>query len=118
MLDAALADGFFPGSRSVPASGVTPFGAEGYKTIAYEVVAALGRPPDVVVVPVGGGDGIYGIHRGFAELKRAGDIPSIPRMVGVRTNASHGALHRLRSGGVARCRLRSAVRRILCQGHV
>jgi len=88
ILDAALADGFFPGSRSVPASGVTPFGAEGYKTIAYEVVAALGRPPDVVVVPVGGGDGIYGIHRGFAELKRAGDIPSIPRMVGVRTKAS------------------------------
>ncbi|HEY8654552.1 MAG TPA: pyridoxal-phosphate dependent enzyme [Dermatophilaceae bacterium] len=88
MLDAALADGFFPGSRSVPASGVTPFGAEGYKTIAYEIVAALGRPPDVVIVPVGGGDGIYGIQRGFAEMKRAGDIPSIPRMVGVRTNAS------------------------------
>lgn len=56
--------------------------------LAYEIVQSLYGPPDVVIAPVGGGDGIYSIHRGFAELKRAGDIRSIPHIWGARTKGS------------------------------
>lgn len=80
----ACAEGWFPGSRSVPADDVTPFGCEGYKTIAYEIVGALGDAPTTVVVPVGGGDGIYGIGCGFAELLAAGQTSRLPRMIGAR----------------------------------
>ncbi len=57
--------------------------AEGAKTIAYEIVAALGQAPDWMVVPVGGGGTIAAIWRGFRELARAGTIASLPRLAGV-----------------------------------
>ena len=72
----------------VPMSSLTdppivsnPFGIEGYKTIAYELVASLGRQPDVVVVPTAYGDGLVGIHRGFRDLCELGEIEVPPRMV-------------------------------------
>ena len=56
---------------------------EGIKTIAYEVVAQLGAAPDVVVTPVGGGDMLAAQWRGYLELKRAGVITRLPRMIAV-----------------------------------
>lgn len=83
----ALGDGWLPGSRSVPAIDVTPFGSEGYKTIAYEIVGALGQAPAAVLTPVGGGDGISGIARGFEEMYAAGTIARMPRLYGARTGS-------------------------------
>lgn len=83
----ALGDGWLPGSRSVPAVDVTPFGCEGYKTIAYEIVGALGYAPAAVLAPVGGGDGIRGIARGFEEMYAAGTIARMPRLYGARTSS-------------------------------
>lgn len=69
--------------RNCPRPLANPYGMEGYKTIAYEVVRQLGgRAPDLVVMPACGGDGIYGVWRGFAELHRAGVIERSPVMVG------------------------------------
>ena len=48
-----------------------PFGAEGYKAIAYETVDQLGTMPDVVFIPTAGGDTYYGITKGFAELQNS-----------------------------------------------
>jgi threonine synthase len=45
-----------------------PYGQEGYKDIAFEVVVELGRVPGVVAVPVASGDTVYGIWRGFRDL--------------------------------------------------
>jgi threonine synthase len=61
-----------------------PFQAEAPKTIAYEIVAQLGRVPDWVVVPVGGGATLFGIWRGFQDLLRAGRITRVPRLAGVQ----------------------------------
>ncbi|HLW47682.1 MAG TPA: pyridoxal-phosphate dependent enzyme [bacterium] len=58
-----------------------PFGMEGYKTIAYEIFQQLGRVPDRVFMPVGGGDGAWGIYKGFDELQRIGATTSVPRIV-------------------------------------
>lgn len=66
-------------------AALSPYQAEGPKTIAYEVVAQLGHVPDWFVVPVGGGGTLAGIWRGFQDLKRIGRIDRLPRMVSVQT---------------------------------
>lgn len=60
--------GWVPATSSDPAlSGAgNPYGAEGYRAIADEVLAELGRLPEVVYVPVASGDTIVGVARGFA----------------------------------------------------
>ena len=54
--------GWYPASNfHDPPTGSNPYGIDGYKEIAWEVVRTLGDAPDWVVVPVGYGDGIAGI---------------------------------------------------------
>ena len=64
-----------------PPAGSHPYGVDGYKTIAYELVEQLPAPPDVVVVPVAYGDGLSGIARGFADLVALGTIGRMPRLI-------------------------------------
>lgn len=66
-----------------PPIGSSPFGIEGYKTIAYELWRQLGEMPGVVVAPVAYGDGLAGIRRGFADLISLGLATRMPRMVAV-----------------------------------
>ena len=60
-----------------------PYQSEGNKTIAFEIVEELGRAPDWVVVPVGGGGTVSGVWRGFRDCRALGLIDTLPRMVGV-----------------------------------
>jgi threonine synthase len=60
-----------------------PYGAEGPKTISYEIFEALSDVPDVVVVPVGGGGTLSGIWQGFIDLKGIGFTHKLPRLIGV-----------------------------------
>ena len=60
-----------------------PYQSEGNKTIAYEIVDQLGRAPDWMLVPVGGGGSISGVWRGFCDLKKLNKISSCPKMIGV-----------------------------------
>jgi threonine synthase len=74
--------GWMPMSGFVdPPAGSNPFAVDGYKTMAYELVADLGRAPDVVITPVAYGDGIVGLLRGFADLLELGVITRVPRLV-------------------------------------
>ena len=62
-----------------------PFFIEGTKTLAYELWEQLGfKVPDNIVFPVGYGSNVCGCERGFAELKRRGEIDRIPRLFGVQ----------------------------------
>ena len=60
-----------------------PFQTEAARTIAFEIVDALGQAPDYMVVPVGGGGTIAGIWRGFCELRERAMIDKCPRLIGV-----------------------------------
>ena len=77
------------GNFSNPPIGSSPYGIEGYKTIAYEIAETLDwNVPDVVVMPVAYGDGIRGVFKGFQDLVAMGWAPRIPRMVAVETSGS------------------------------
>ncbi|HEX9057193.1 MAG TPA: threonine synthase [Ktedonobacterales bacterium] len=66
-----------------------PYRCEGKKTMGYELAMALGwRLPDVIIYPTGGGTGIVGMWKAFAEMEALGWIgPQRPRMISVQ---SHG----------------------------
>lgn len=80
--------GFAVSGRNFPRPYGNPYGIEGYKTIAYEIVRQLGRAPGTIFMPVAGGDGIYGVWRGFVDLRRAGIIPATPRLIGCQPQIS------------------------------
>jgi threonine synthase len=70
-------DGWFPATSMDPtlSGAANPFGAEGYKVIAYETVEQLGTMPDAVFIPTAGGDTYYGITKGFAEIAELSGAP-------------------------------------------
>jgi threonine synthase len=75
-----LADSLFYASHAW-----SPFFYHGTKTIAFEICQQLGwRPPEVLILPVGGGSLLLGAHIGFKELKQAGFISRLPRIIGVQ----------------------------------
>lgn len=78
-----LADehGFHPVSTRTRVPTGHPFGAEGYKTIAYELFAQLGTVPGMVFVPTGFAELLYGTWKGFRELRELGITGETPRMV-------------------------------------
>lgn len=75
-----------------PPAGSNPFGVDGHKTIAYELVDDLGAAPDVVVIPAAYGDGLAGIHRGFADLVALGVIETVPRLLAAEPLGPYSAL--------------------------
>lgn len=60
-----------------------PLLIDGLKTVAYEIASqsAKNALPDYIVVPTAGGDLLYGIYKGFQELKATGSVNRIPKMV-------------------------------------
>jgi threonine synthase len=63
-----------------------PYRLEGKKTMGYELAEQLGWDlPDVVVYPTGGGTGLVGMWKAFAELRALGWTEARPpRMVSVQ----------------------------------
>lgn len=58
-----------------------PLFVEGVKTVAYEIWEQLDfSAPDNVVAPAGFGSNVMGLHRGFLELRDAGQIDRLPRI--------------------------------------
>jgi threonine synthase len=63
-----------------------PYRIEGKKTMGLELAEQLDwRLPDVILYPTGGGTGLIGMWKAFAELEAIGFIgPERPRMVAVQ----------------------------------
>jgi len=70
-------------------TGINPFTTEGKKTVSFELAEQLGwQVPDVVVVSVGDGSIIGGVHKGFVDMLNMGWIDRIPRLVGIQAEGS------------------------------
>ncbi len=70
----------FASVNAVPV-GSNPYGTEGYRTIAYEILLDLGRAPDVVISPTCYGDQVLGIALGFRDLEKFGLIDQVPNII-------------------------------------
>ncbi|GLW10030.1 threonine synthase [Microtetraspora sp. NBRC 13810] len=63
-----------------------PYFHEGTKTYALEIFEQLGGVvPATLVLPAGNGTLVLGAHRGFEELRAAGVIDRVPRIVAVQS---------------------------------
>ncbi len=84
-------------------TATNPYLGEGKKTLALEIWDQLGgRIPDWVVVPVGDGCILGGVHKGFADLLALGLIERLPRLLAVQAEGS-AALATAWAGGADRC---------------
>jgi len=63
-----------------------PYRLEGKKTMGLELAAQMGwQLPDVIFYPTGGGTGLIGMWKAFAEMKQLGWIEGpLPKMVAVQ----------------------------------
>ncbi len=82
-LEAARAFGWY--NRN---TAYNPYMSEGKKTAAYEIYEQMDPLPDAVLIPVGDGCIIGGIHKGFRDLLALGWIERIPRLIGVQASGS------------------------------
>ncbi|MBN2548195.1 MAG: pyridoxal-phosphate dependent enzyme [Anaerolineales bacterium] len=64
-----------------------PFCLPGYATAAYEIFEQLGQAPGAVICPVGQGNLLLSIGRGFQALKKAGLVDRLPVLIGVQALA-------------------------------
>lgn len=76
-----------------------PYGPEGYKTIAYEIIEELAKKtPAYVIVPFGGGDGLFGIWKGFKEFEKLGFIDNVPSMIAAESSAGGPLTNAIKKG--------------------
>lgn len=64
-----------------------PFGLAGYATAAYELYEQMGGVPGTLIAPVGQGNLLLALGRGFQSLRAAGLIAHTPCLVGVQALA-------------------------------
>jgi threonine synthase len=77
-----------------------PYRAEGKKTLGLELVEQLGwRVPNAIIYPTGGGTGIVGMWKAFAEMEAMGLIgPERPKMVVVQPEGCQPIVHAFQHG--------------------
>ncbi|MFX0022785.1 MAG: pyridoxal-phosphate dependent enzyme [Candidatus Hermodarchaeota archaeon] len=66
---------------------LNPLTLEAQKTIGYEIINQIGYP-DWVVIPMGSGELLVSLWKGFNELKQIGIIKDIPKLIGVQSESS------------------------------
>ena len=62
-----------------------PYFVEGLKTLAFELWEQFDfKPPENIVVPLGGGSNLLGCYLGFRQLLDSGEIARMPRLFGIQ----------------------------------
>lgn len=84
----------------------SPLFVDGVKSLAYELWEQLGhRAPGAVIAPLGYGSLVLSVDRGFRELRRAGQVDSIPRIYGCQAAACAPMVRGWRAGDPGAARL-------------
>src|SRR3989339_811311 len=83
-------------------TGYNPWTREGKKTVSFEISEQLEwESPDTVFVPVGDGNIISGVWKGFKDLYASVLIDKLPKIVAVQSsqsNAVHKSWEKLKAG--------------------
>jgi len=86
-----------------------PYRVEGKKTMAYELVERLGEVPGTIVYGTGGGTGVIGMWKAFAELEALGWIGSQrPKLVSVQSEGCAPIVRAFESGAQTATRFENA----------
>ncbi len=98
-LSSLVREGWFPATSMDPAlsGAANPFGGEGYKAVAYEIVEQLGAMPDAVFIPTAGGDTLYGMSKGLAEMAALSGTP-MPRVCAIQPTGANALSQSLAVG--------------------
>ncbi|MDH1521874.1 pyridoxal-phosphate dependent enzyme [Achromobacter mucicolens] len=105
--------GAFAGTNYLnPPVGTHPYGVEGYKPIAQEILDDCGVPTDIIV-PTARGDLLWGIYLGWQHLLATGRITRLPRLHAVEPYAR---LSRALTTGDARGQWESATQQYSIAG--
>lgn len=84
-------------------TGYNPYTREGKKNCSFEICEQLNwEVPDLVFVPVGDGNIISGIWKGFKDFHGAGLIDRLPRLVAVQSEKSSAVADAVNGDGVIR----------------
>ena len=84
-------------------TGYNPFTREGKKSVSFEICEQLDwNVPDLVVVPVGDGNIISGVAKGFEDFRRLGFIGKVPRLLAVQAEGSAAVVQALAGDGTIR----------------
>lgn len=82
-------------------TGYNPFTREGKKTAAFEIAEQLNwEVPDKVFVPVGDGNIISGLWKGFNDFHRLGFIAKLPQLIGVQSDAASAIVDAVNGEGL------------------
>lgn len=104
--------GWYPLTNVTDVPTNSPYGHEGYKTIAYEIFEQMGgSTPDYVVVPTSYSEGLFGIWKGFSELVTLGEAERVPRMLACEPAGGPLLAALEASTGVARVPAQSTIAR-------
>lgn len=77
-----LRNDWYPATNFInPPVGSNPFGLQGLKTLAFEIIEDFEQLPDVIIVPSSRGDLLWGVWKGFHEALENGLISNIPKLV-------------------------------------
>jgi threonine synthase len=98
LMEHLVGKGWYPSKSALPAPLTNPFGLEGYKSIAYELAIECPEGIDHVVVPVGSGDDLAGIYKGFAEFKALGLTDRLPSIVSAEAESAAPTAAAIRAG--------------------
>jgi threonine synthase len=84
-------------------SGYNAYTREGKKTCAYEICEQLGwECPNKVLVPVGDGNLISGIWKGFVDLFEIGFIDCLPQLISCQSENMDAINRAFKSDGIVR----------------
>ncbi|UCG33738.1 MAG: pyridoxal-phosphate dependent enzyme, partial [Phycisphaerales bacterium] len=81
-------------------TGFNPFTREGKKSVSFEICEQLDwKVPDLVVVPVGDGNIISGVWKGFEDFRHIGFIDRAPSLLAVQAAGSAAVVRALEGDG-------------------
>jgi threonine synthase len=81
-------------------TGYNPFTREGKKSVSFEICEQMAWDvPDLVVVPVGDGNIISGVWKGFQDFYRIGFIDRLPRLLAVQAEHSDAIIRAFEGDG-------------------
>jgi threonine synthase len=89
---------WFPVGLFLPRPVHNPFGIEGYRLIAYELLAELREPPAAVLFPCARGNGLYGTWKGFVDARQFGWTTLTPAMIACQPAGADSLEVSLRAG--------------------